>query len=653
MEPYHSPDEERNGVDCTSPIISSTILTTKLYRPAVPDYFEARADLIARLESNVHRALTLITAPTGYGKSTLASMWLDSSEAPGCWVSLDEEDDDLRTFLAYVVAAIQSAFPDIPLHMQTFLEASVFPPPSTVARTLLNDLAQLPRRLLLALDDLHVIRSQAVYDILAELLRHPSPTLHLVLISRRDPPLPLPSLRAYNQITEIRSRDLRFSSADTAGLLTKLLNHEIDSAIAAAWTERTEGWVTALNLAAIALRQRDQDDQHPDDGPVDSQHLQEYLLAEVMNRLDPILREWLLTIAWLDRFCPELCTAVCQPDSAAAPADLTGEAFIQRLQDDNLFVIPLDSENHWFRLHNLFRELLQTWGRKRGNDDGIAALHRRAGVWFARQDLPDEAIRHLVLAGDIAEAEKVVLHHRYALMNSEQWPRLEHWLRHFPDETRESRAMLMSTTAVLTMHTGQYQEMVISAQRAEALLANLPPESPAFNAVLGEASVLIAASVALVNGHTGALTTSAQRALHLLPSDALLLRAIACGAIAADMQMSGQYADGCRFLEETINSSQWTQSIRTKLMIYLCLVSFMQGDLTTTQAWAERVKQIAEERHLAESLCIARHFLGVTHYLRHELNAAEPFLRGPGRRQRRVSAIAYEHGRFRPDLDPR
>ncbi len=243
------------------------------------------------------------------------------------------------------------------------------------------------------------------------------------------------------------------------------------------------------------------------------------------------------------------------------------------------------------------------------------------------EDFPDEAIRYLISGGDHVAAEQIVQQYRYALMNSEQWPRLEHWLRHFPDETRESRAMLMSTTAVLTMHTGQYQEMVISAQRAEALLANLPPESPAFNAVLGEASV-IAASVALVNGNTGALTTSAQRALHLLPSDALLLRAIACGAIAADMQMSGQYADGCRFLEETINSSQWTQSIRTKLMIYLCLVSFMQGDLTTTQAWAERVKQIAEERHLAESLCIARHFLGVTHYLRHELNAAEPFLRG-------------------------
>ena len=616
---------DRTDQISASHAISPAILTTKFYRSPVSADLEPRTELVARLERHRRRALTLITAPTGYGKSTLVSIWLDASEAHGCWISLDEEDDDPRTFLAYVVAAIQSAFPDIPLYVQTFLEASVFPLPSAVGRTLLNDLAQLPRRLLLALDDLHVIRSQAVYDILAELLRHPSPTLHLVLISRRDPPLPLPSLRAHNQITEIRTRDLRFSSADTASLLTKLLNREIDSATAAVWTERTEGWVTALNLAAIALRQRDQDDQHPDDGPVDSQHLQEYLLVEVMNRLDPILREWLLTIAWLDRFCPELCTAVCQPDSAAAPADLTGEAFIQRLQDDNLFVIPLDSENHWFRLHHLFRELLQTWGRKRGNDDEIAALHRRAGVWFAQQELPDEAIRHLVLAGDIAEAEKVVLHHRYALMNSEQWIRLERWLHQFPDNVVTSSAMLTSTVAFICMHAGQPQKVNGARLQAEQLLAGQGPKPGEYNALMGEVLALKALRAIVVGDHV-TLDVSTQRALRLLPADALLVRSLVYGAVAAGLQMRGHFADGCRLLEETVDEPQWTPRIQTQIMVYLCLISFMQGDLTTTRAWAERVARIAERLHLAEPLCIARHFLGVVHYLRDELGTAELYL---------------------------
>lgn len=617
---------ERPEQESVSPTTFPLLLKTKLYRPPVSADLESRADLIARLEGNQRRALTLISAPTGYGKSTLASMWLDASETPGCWVSLDEGDDDPRTFLAYVVAAIQSVFPDVPLDVQTFLETSLFPPPATVARTLLNDLARIPHRILLAVDDLHIIRSQAVYSILAELLRHPSPKLHLVLISRRDPPLPLPFLRAHRQLTEIRTVDLRFSSADTAGLLTKMLHRDIDEATAAAWTERTEGWVTALSLAAISLRQRAQSEVELDDGPVDSHYLQEYLLAEVMNRLDPSLKEWLLAIAWLDRFCPALCFAVYQEDSAAAQAAQAGEEFVRRLQHENLFVIPLDNENRWFRLHHLFRKLLRTWGQNHYQADEIAAIHRRAGTWFALHDLPDEAIRYLVLAGDIAQAEQLVRQHRYALMNSEQWPRLERWLSYFPDDVLESSAMLMSTASVLCMHTGKFQGMGNSAQKAEQLLATLAPESSDYNPVLGEVSV-VAGLVAIATGDVAVVVTSAQRALQLLPADALLLRSDAYGEIAVGMQMRGQFLEGCRLLKEIINEPQWTQPIRTKLMVYLCLAAFMQGALTTAQTWADRARQLSEESHLPDSLSIARHFLGVIHYLRHELDAAEPYLR--------------------------
>lgn len=619
MESAH---HNRSTGDLTS---HSAILSTKLYRPFVSVDLEPRAELVARLERNRHQALTVISAPTGYGKSTLASMWLSASEAAGGWISLDAEDDDPELFLAYVVAAIQSVFPNLQLHVQALLGTGILPAPAAIARGLLNDLERIPRQLLLVLDDLHVIRSQAIYDFLAELLRHPSPKLHLVLISRRDPPLPLPSLRAHRQITEIRARDLRFSIAETARLLAKILNQEVDHETASRWTERTEGWVTALGLAALALRQRGQHDISPHDESIDSHHLQEYLLADVMNGLEPRLREWLLTIAWLDRFCPALCAAVCQPEPIEAQTDFTGEAFVQRLRDDNLFLISLDSEQQWFRLHHLFREVLRGWGRSQFSEAEIAVLYRRTGEWFARHELPDEAIRYLILGGDYDAAERVVQKHRYMLMNLEQWSRLERWLRQFPDTVRETRALLVSISSILSIHFGKYRQVALLARRAEALLTKLPPGSSIHNDVLGEVSAVMA-TLALAEGDPEALVSGAQRALQLLPDNAHLLRDQVEGVIAAGMQIDGHYEEGCRFLEDSLDRTPVTQFRRLRLMNYLCLISFLQGDLSTTQAWAERVLHVAEERHLAELLYIARHFLGVVHYLRNELGAAEALL---------------------------
>ena len=605
---------------------SPAILTTKLYPPPVSAELESRVNLMARLERNRHRALTLISAPSGYGKSTLASMWLDASETSGCWVSLDEEDDDPHTFLAYVVTAVRSTFPDIRLQARELLETRAFPPSSTVARILLNDLEQLPQRILLVLDDLHYVRSLGVYEIIAELLRHPSPKLHLVLISRRDPPLPLPSLRAHRQITEIRARDLRFTNAETAGFLSKVLRREIDDATAAQWTERTEGWVTALGLAAMSLRQRNRSALTPDNLPADGQYLQEYLLAEVINQLEPTVKEWLMAIAWLDRFCPALCTAVCQANDASSENGLTGETFVQRLRRDNLFVISLDDENRWFRLHHLFRTLLQSWGRQRYADEEITALHRRAGAWFAQQELPEEAIRYLIAAGDYAAAEQLLLQHRYALMNTLQWSRLVHLLNYFPNAVLEQSALLMCTAAVVSFHSGHYEEAVAAAQKAEQLLAKRSSQSLPYNALLGEVLV-IKGGLAVASGDAQAVAAYAEHSLKLLPADAPLLRSLAISVIASGRQMSGQDVAGRRLLEEAINESQWTQPIRIRLMHYLCILSFMQGDLVATQVWAGRAEQLAEDHGYPVASSMARYFQGAVHYLHHNFDAAEPYLR--------------------------
>lgn len=217
------------------------ILTTKLYRPPVTADLEPRMGLLERLDRNRQRPLTLISAPAGYGKTTLASMWLEASNCAVAWVSLDEGDNDLRTFAGYLVAALAREFSAIQFRTCDLLEATGPLPPAVLARYMMNDLEQIGEPFIRALDDLHTVHEQAVFDLLNQLLHHPLPTMHLVLITRRDPPLPIATLRAYRQITEIRTRDLRFTSADTAGFLTKMLGREIDDATATAWTDRTEG----------------------------------------------------------------------------------------------------------------------------------------------------------------------------------------------------------------------------------------------------------------------------------------------------------------------------------------------------------------------------------------------------------------------------
>jgi LuxR family maltose regulon positive regulatory protein len=219
------------------------LLTTKLYRPPITLDLEQRTRLLARLDQRRHRPLTLISAPAGYGKTMLASMWLESCGCPSAWLSLDKGDNDLPTFVRYLLAAVLGAFPTVELKTQSLLDAPTVASVAVLARYLLNDLVQIKDRFILALDDVQVIQDQAILDLLGELLLHPLSSVHLVLIGRHDPALPIPSLRARSQVTEIRGQDLRFTSQETARLLRQMLDREVDEAVAAEWTRRTEGWL--------------------------------------------------------------------------------------------------------------------------------------------------------------------------------------------------------------------------------------------------------------------------------------------------------------------------------------------------------------------------------------------------------------------------
>jgi LuxR family maltose regulon positive regulatory protein len=289
-------------------------------------------------------------------------------------------------------------FPQQVLKTKSLVGLAELPSLKVIGRYLLIDLEALSERFILVLDDYHYISNTAVHDLLTELLTHPSPAMHLVLITRRDPPLALASLQARGILTEIPSELLRFNSSETKSLLERIVRRTISDKSAAVLEEKMEGWVTGLLLAAMSIRSKPDQERILDElqGPV--QYVNDYLITEVLNSQSAPIRHYLLSTSIVDRFCADLCDVLGGVDAKPSEGEIDGAAFIAKLQKDNLFLVALDTENRWFRYHHLFHQLLQDQLNQGWRPEEIAALHSRANAWFAENDTIDDAKNHTLVA---------------------------------------------------------------------------------------------------------------------------------------------------------------------------------------------------------------------------------------------------------------
>ena len=611
---------------------SMPLLLTKLHRPWVAPGVEFRARLLERLDSNSHRALTLISAPAGYGKTALASMWVQASGCASAWVSVDERDDDLLTFATYLVAAIGGAFPTLQLKTEALLQAPAAPSAATVARYLMNDLQQLTDRFILVLDDIHLVKERAIFDLFAELLRHPLPSTHLVLIGRRDPPLPIASLRARGQVTEIRARDLQFTPAETAQLLGQMLDRDIDDEMAAEWTEKTEGWVTGLRLAALSLLQRHQTNDLRISVPGNLEYLQDYLLAEILAYLPPAKKEWLLRASLLDRFSAPLCEAACrsfrdgsESDANAHGTDLTGKEFVRWLRDDGLFLVTLDDQGQWFRFHHLFQSLLQNLAQEQLTPDEIAGVRLRASAWCAEHGLLDEAIEYALTSGDPAAAVQMLVRHRYAMMNAGQWRRLERWLKRLPADVVAQTPLLLSAQGYLAMQRAAPWEALAIYQQAAPLLTARSLESEDDRAAMAELAVLKSLQD-FQQGQFVLAAANTRKSLEQLPGQAQSIRAVATTRIGIALHLAGEPEQCTSTFREALSAPGWPAGARAVLLNDFCRIQFIRGDLRGVLETAGESLRFAENSRVPELLSIARYYLGTAHYLRNEWAQAQPYL---------------------------
>jgi LuxR family transcriptional regulator, maltose regulon positive regulatory protein len=569
-----------------------TLLATKLYVPKPRTNVVIRSRLHERLRVGAQGKLTLISAPAGFGKTTLISAWLASNPISAAWVSLDRADSDPTRFLAYLVSGLQRLVPQLDTAVLTLLQSPQPPPSETILTLLLNDLAAISADIVLILDDYHTIENQAIDSVVSFFIDHLPPQLHLIIATREDPSLPLARLRARGQLTEVRAADLRFNLPEASGFLNDAMGLNLAADAISALEQRTEGWVAGLQLAAISLQGQIHTAQFIQ-GFTGSHHfVLDYLLEEVLQQQPQEIQDFLIQTSILGRLCGSLADAVV--DGMQQPA----QAIIEYLERANLFLIPLDNERQWYRYHHLFAELLrQRLPQHQIHQQHIAELHIRASNWYETHHLELEAFQHATAANDIERAERLIeeqnmpLHHRGAARM------ILEWLASLPINTLNARPALWWRHGALLLVNGQTAGVAEKLQAAEDAL---PDTAATTHRNLIGRIATARATLALTRYDSEAMIHQSQRALEYLPEANSNTRANALWTLGFAYQLQKNYPAARDALQQSIVLSQRSQSVFTTILASISLgnVQEAENQLYTAAATFRHVLELSGDQPL-------------------------------------------------------
>ena len=482
------------------------LLPTKLHVPRLRPSLVPRAHLVERLEQGADRALTLVSAPAGFGKTTLLAQWLMESEIPVAWLSLEAEDNDPTRFLSYLIAALQTLDAQVGTTALEMLHTPQPVPPETVLAVLTNDLMERGGgNVALVLDDYHVITNENIQRGMTFLLEHLPPQLHLILASRADPPLPLARLRAQGQLTEVRVADLRFGTAEASAFLQGVMGLDLEEEAVAILKQRTEGWIAGLQLAALSLQGRTDVSAFLAAFSGSYRYVLDYLSEEVLARQDAAVLQFLLHTCLLERLSGSLCDAVREQEGS--------QAMLEALERANLFVIALDDERSWYRYHHLFAEVLR--GHLQQADSSLMpVLHRRASAWYEQHELPIEAVRHALAIPDVELAARLIEPIALSVAFQGQIYTVLGWLKTLPEALIRAHPLLCISYAALLTFTNQLEAAGARVKEAEQGIQELPAERAQI--ILGWVLATRAAIDAL-SGNIELAVSLAHQALALLP----------------------------------------------------------------------------------------------------------------------------------------
>jgi LuxR family maltose regulon positive regulatory protein len=607
------------------------LLETKLYLPRRRDGLVPRSRLSERLDRGAAARLMLVSAPAGFGKTTLLAEWLaqrpaTAADGPSAaWLSLERSDSDPASFWTYFIAALRTVAPTVGASELGLLAEPKPPPIHSVLTTLLNDLGAVGSDIVLVLDDYHLVDSREIQEAMGFLLDHVPPRLHLVIASRADPALPLAGLRARGELVEIRAAELRFTLEEAVAYLNGVMGLSLTAQDVAALDERTEGWIAALQLAALSMQGREDVAGFISGFAGDDRYIVDYLAEEVLQRQPAQVRDFLLQTSLLERLSGPLCDAVT--------GSLGGRAALEALDRGNLFLVPLDDRREWYRYHHLFADVLRA--RLTEESPGfVPELHRRASDWYAGNGDRFEAIDHALAGGHFARSADLLEQAMPALARDRQEAMLRAWVERLPDEVVAGRPVLSNGYAGALMSTGQFEGVERHLRNAERWL-----EAPGQEMAVADeedfrrlpAGVAVhRAGLALATGDLAGTIAHAQRALGLLDDDHHLGHAAAAALTGLATWSSGDLETARGAYARSLESMRLAGHLADVMGLSIALadIQITQGNLHDAMRTYEHALELNRRQDGPALRGTADMYVGMSalHRERNELDLARQLL---------------------------
>ena len=567
-------------------------LRTKLSVPPLRSGWISRSRLDKRMDEGFERKLTLISAPAGFGKTTLLVDWICRYKIPAAWFSVDKADNDPLHFLSYIILGLQSLEEDTGEAALKMLQSHQPPPIEAILINLLNEVGRDLKEFALVLDDYHLVDARPIHDMIAFLIENLPEQMHLIIATRSDPPLSLARVRSQNLMTELRAADLSFSADETARLFSESLNVQLSTTDIQLLATRTEGWAAGLQLAALSLQGRKDLSGFIKGFKGDNRYIADYLTEEVLNRQPEHLRDFLLLTSILGRLCGPLCDAVTEQEN--------GRQVLNDLEKANLFVIPLDDERRWYRYHHLFADLLAQRLRTQ-QGDLVNDLHGRASRWFAQNDLKNEAVDHALVAQDYARAVQLIEEIAATDWDRARESRLLQWFKKLPDECIDANPNLCIFYARELFKSGYMEETEKKLQAAEQMLETTSISRLNKEGLQGRIAVIRAYMTTRTGDLAGTIDFSTQ-ALKLLPQGDLNWRSVAATLLGMGYG-SNRLVESQQAFEEAMKISKSAGNMYYHIFAGSCLGSGMvqRGQLKEAKDFCRQMLNLAIENGIEQT----------------------------------------------------
>ena len=574
------------------------LLKTKISIPRLPGEFIHRPRLTDRINQGVKCPLTLINAPAGFGKTNLLTEWTRQTKLPVAWLSIDSDDNDTGRFIRYAIGALQAVEPGfgeeaLALDLLQSAQGDAW---KTGLTLLINELSALPKEVVLVYDDFHNLENPVIVERLDFFIKHSPPNFHLIIASRSEPELDLAFLRAKGRVFELGIDDLRFTGEEVVQYLQKVIGQELPSETTRALEERTDGWITSLQMAAISLKDQADPTTLLANLEGKSHYLSDFLAEEVLDRQPGEIRQFLLRTSILDTFSGPLCEAVVKPD--AQPG--YGAVMLNRLEHANLFITALDEKHEWYRFHRLFADFLREVQRQ-VNAAEIPVLHKRAATWLEGNGNLNEAFQHALAARDMEWAADMIERNAQTLVNQGEVSALARWIGRLPEEITHKRPLLSVGYAWALIATHQLDLARYWLEDVRQSVAGLEKQSvdtptPGVNLAAIRGGIALCESyLAMWSGDLERVAKFSRQAASFLPQENVYLRSL----IALDNTISSVLAGD---IQKTVELSRTTMRIArqannlTVLIIATCEVAIMQwiqGQLSKAWETAQKAQYLA------------------------------------------------------------